>query len=286
MKSRLQPDTGRDALVSAMRKRVAVMGILNVTPDSFSDGGCFFDVDSAVAHALAMIADGADVIDVGGESTRPGADEVTAAEELRRVIPVIEKLSAVTAVPVSVDTRKSEVAEAALRAGASVVNDVSGLTYDEKIASMAARHGAALILMHMRGTPKDMQADPRYQNVVREVIESLRLSVDRARRAGVAEDRIIIDPGIGFGKTAAHNLEILNRLEEFRTLGLPLCIGTSRKSFIGAVLGRPDPSDRLAGTIATCVMAVMKGARMVRVHDVRETCRAVRMTEAVLASRG
>jgi dihydropteroate synthase len=272
-------------IISSLKDRVLVMGILNVTPDSFSDGGLFFDTDKAVAHALAMVRDGADIIDIGGESTRPGAEDITADEECARIIPAIKRIASAAAVPISVDTRKSVVAEEAIRAGASIVNDVSGLHYDGALASAAARHGSALILMHMKGTPRDMQADPRYGDVVKDVIDSLRASVSIAKRAGVRDDRIIVDPGIGFGKTLQHNLELLNRLDEFKVLGLPVCVGTSRKSFIGKALDIPDPGDRLAGTIATCVIAVMKGARVLRVHDVRQAAEAARISGMIIGMK-
>lgn len=257
------------------------MGVLNVTPDSFSDGGSFFDAQSAVRHGLEMAADGADIIDVGGESTRPGAEDISIEEECSRVIPVIKSLAKKTDIPISIDTRKSQVADSAVKAGARIINDVSGLRFENKIARVAAKYGSALIIMHSTGTPKNMQADPRYVNLVKEVIASLKGSVEIAKNSGVSEDRIIVDPGIGFGKTVAHNLEILNRLDEFKILGRPICIGTSRKSFIGKVMGAPDPADRLSGTIATCVIAIMKGARILRVHDVKAVKEAARMADSI-----
>ncbi len=264
--------------------RAYVMGILNVTPDSFSDGGCFFDRTKAVRHSLAMVRDGADIIDVGGESTRPGSCGISVREELRRVIPVIKALAKRFRVPISIDTMKSEVADEAIRAGATIVNDVSGLKYDNKMASVVAKHGASLIIMHIRGTPRDMQLNPRYKDAVRDIIRDLKLSFNKAVKAGVDSKKIMIDPGIGFGKTFRHNLEILNRLEEFKELKVPICIGTSRKSFIGRAIGVKDPGERVIGTVATCVIAVMKGARLIRVHDVKEAAQAVRMTESVLRS--
>jgi dihydropteroate synthase len=257
------------------------MGILNVTPDSFSDGGMFFDRDAAVRRGLEIAREGADIIDIGGESTRPGAVGVSADDEIGRVIPVIESLGGQIDIPISIDTRKSEVAEMALRAGASIINDVSGLRDDEKIASVAARHGAALIVMHIKGTPSDMQQAPEYKDLIGEILEGLRGSVLKALAAGVAGEKIAIDPGIGFGKTVEHNLEILSRLDEFRRLGYPVCVGTSRKSFIGRILDRPDTGDRLAGSIATAVIAVMKGANIIRAHDVLQARQAVRITDAV-----
>lgn len=258
------------------------MGVLNVTPDSFSDGGRFFDRDLAVRRAIEMAVEGADIIDVGGESTRPGSKEVPVEEEIRRVVPVIEKLAGSIKAEISVDTRKSMVAEAALKAGASIINDVSGLRHDKDMARIAAKYGAAMILMHMRGTPENMQDSPEYSDLIGEIKNSLRSSSDEAFKAGVNKDSIAIDPGIGFGKTVEHNLEILNRLEEFKDLGLPLCIGVSRKSFIGKLLDKPVAEDRLAGTIATCVAAVMKGARIIRAHDVKAVKDAIIITEKIL----
>lgn len=267
-----------------LTRHACVMGILNVTPDSFSDGGRFFDSKKAVRHSLAMVNDGADIIDVGGESTRPGSRGISAGEELRRVIPVIKALAQRSRVPISIDTMKSEVADEAIRAGATIVNDVSGLKYDNKMASVAAKHDVSLIIMHMRGTPRNMQLSPRYRDTVRDIISDLRLAISKAVKAGVDSRKIVIDPGIGFGKTLRHNLEILNRLEEFKELKAPICIGTSRKSFIGRVLGVEDPGERIIGTVATCVIALMKGARLIRVHEVKEALQAVRMTESVLKS--
>ena len=259
-----------------------LMGVLNVTPDSFSDGGLFSDIDMAVAHAVEMTVDGADIIDIGGESTKPGSKEVPVEEEMRRVIPVIEKLVSKIKARISIDTRKSKVAEAALKAGASIINDISGLRNDKDMAKVAARYKAGIILMHMRGTPENMQDSTEYSDLIGEINNFLRLSADEAFKAGVSIDSVAIDPGIGFGKTVEQNLEILNRLEEFKGLGFPLCIGTSRKSFIGKVLDKPAADDRLAGTIATCVAAVMKGARILRVHDVKAARDAVAMIEKIL----
>lgn len=258
------------------------MGVLNVTPDSFSDGGSFLNKDRAVKHALAMARDGADIIDVGGESTRPGASQVSIKEELRRVIPVIRAIAKKTKVPISIDTRKSEVAEEAIRAGASIVNDVSGLKHDPKMAAVVARYGVTLIVMHMKGTPENMQRSPRYKDVVKDIIKDLKVSIKLARAAGVKSEKIIIDPGIGFGKTLGHNLEIIGRLGEFKALKLPICVGTSRKSFIGKALGLKRPADRLAGTIATSVAAIINGADIIRVHDVSQMVQAARMTDILI----
>lgn len=257
------------------------MGVLNVTPDSFSDGGSFFDKDRAVRRALEMARDGADIIDVGGESTRPGADEVSAEEEISRVIPVIRAISKKTDTPISVDTRKAEVAEAAIRSGARIINDVSGLRYDRDMASLAAKTGTLLIIMHMRLMPKNMQVRPRYNDVIGDITKELKLSIKTAEAAGVNDGNIVIDPGIGFGKTFEHNLTILKRLGEFKVLKLPICIGTSRKSFIGKALGLKVPGERLIGTIATSVIAIINGANIIRVHDVKEAVQAAQITDAV-----
>ena len=265
-------------------KRTYIMGVLNVTPDSFYDKGRFFDTERTVGHAIDMAADGADIIDVGGESTRPGAEDVSAEEESRRVMPVVEAISKKSAVSISVDTRKARVAEEALENGASIINDVSALRHDSKMAGVIAKHGATVILMHMKGSPKDMQINPVYGDVVKEIISSLKESIGIAENAGIAKDKIIIDPGIGFGKTAEHNLEILRRLDELKVLNCPICVGTSRKSFIGKVLGPDSPDDRLAGTLATCTLAVMNGAKILRVHDVKEACQAARVTDAIINS--
>ena len=269
----------------AFSEKTYVMGILNVTPDSFSDGGKFFDAQSAVRHGLEMARDGADIIDIGGESTRPGASDISVEEELDRVIPVIETLAKKVAVPISVDTRKPRVAEAAIKAGASIVNDVSGLRHDPEMASVVAKYGRPVILMHMRLTPRDMQSNPRYKDVVREVIQELEESLEIAKRSGVKEENCLIDPGIGFSKTPEHNLEILNRLDEFIVLGRPICVGTSRKSFLGRILKDADADDKLLGTVATCVIAIMKGASLLRVHDVKEVRKAAAVTDSILKEK-
>lgn len=254
--------------------RAHIMGILNVTPDSFSDGGMFFDREHAVAHALKMESMGADIVDVGGESTRPGAKPVSAVEERRRVIPVIKALAKRLKIPISVDTSKSEVAREALDSGAVIINDVTALKKDRKIAGLACRYKAAIVLMHIKGTPRTMQRDPRYKDLVSDIAASLRKSIGIAKGAGVPDDRIIVDPGIGFGKTPEHNLEILKRLGEFRSLGYPIMVGPSRKSFIGK-------RDRLFGTAAAVSIAIANGADIVRVHDVREMRQVAQITEAI-----
>ena len=265
--------------------RCLVMGIVNVTPDSFSDGGRYLDHRAAVAHGLALAAEGADLLDVGGESTRPGADYVDEQVELERAIPVVERLAQVTEVPISIDTRKSAVAAAALAAGAVVVNDVSAGRDDPRLLPVAAEAGAAVVLMHMRGTPKTMQDDPVYGDVLAEVKAFLAERCDAAEAAGVAHDRLAVDPGIGFGKRDEHNYALLGGLACLTGLGHPVLVGTSRKGFIGRALGAPM-HERLEGSAATVVWAVERGARIVRVHDVRHMVRTVRMTEALKAGGG
>ncbi len=259
-----------------------VMGIVNVTPDSFSDGGRFLDPAAAIAHGRALLAEGADVLDVGGESTRPGAAPVGAAEELARVLPVVEALAAAGAT-VSVDTTKAAVAAPCLAAGARWVNDVSALRADPALAGVTADAGAELCLMHMRGEPRTMQADPRYDDVVDDVRAFLEERLSAAVAAGVAEERVWLDPGIGFGKTAEHNLALLGRLDALVALGRPVLVGTSRKSFLGRLTGRAEAADRLAGTLATTVLARARGARGFRVHDVAPARDALLVADATLA---
>jgi dihydropteroate synthase len=258
------------------------MGVLNVTPDSFSDGGLFAGHDAAVGHARSMASQGADIIDIGGESTRPGAEPLTEEEELRRILPVIERIAAELPVPLSVDTYKARVAQKALAAGASIVNDISGLRFSPDMAQVVADHGAAVVLMHIKGTPRDMQVNPVYADVVGEIMDYLEESASIALKAGVGRERILVDPGIGFGKTVQHNLEIIDRLDEFKTLGFPIVLGTSRKRFIGTVLNIPEPRDRVEGTAATVAMAIQRGAHVVRVHDVGYMTKVARMTDAIV----
>ena len=253
------------------------MGVLNVTPDSFSDGGKFTDIDRAVAHAREMVAAGADIIDVGGESSRPGASTISADEELRRVIPVIERIEDLL---VSIDTTKAIVAERALAAGARIVNDISALRFDERMIDVVRDSGAGLVLMHMKGTPQTMQQEAQYAQVVTEVLGFLRARVAFAIDHGLAREQIAVDPGIGFGKTVEHNLRLLAHLDEFRSLGCAVLVGASRKSFVGKVLER-EKEDRLYGSLAVAAWAVVHGANIVRVHDVAETVEVVRMIEAV-----
>ena len=262
-------------------RRTLVMGILNITPDSFSDGGLFAKVEAAVEHAERMIVEGADIIDVGGESSRPGAEPVSVEVEMDRVLPVIEKLAKATEIPISIDTYRSSVARKALDVGASIVNDISALRDDADMASVVAEAGVPVILMHMKGTPKDMQADPHYDCVISEIISFLRTRIHAAVDAGISPDHIIIDPGIGFGKTVAHNLEIIRRLRDFKSLEKTILIGTSRKSFIGKILGL-QTDDRLEGTAATVTTAINNGVDIVRIHDVKEMVRVVRMTDAIV----
>lgn len=262
------------------RPRVRLMGVVNVTPDSFSDGGRFLDADAAYRHACALAAEGADIVDVGAESTRPGSRSVSAAEEQDRLLPVLERLLKEPPCPVSVDTTKHDVAEAALALGAHMVNDVTGLAGGPELARVCARYGAALCLVHMRGTPATMQEAPGYDDLLAEVRERLAAAVATAEAAGVAPDAICVDPGIGFGKTVAHNLTLLKRLDALAPLGRPILVGPSRKSFIGAVLDLP-PAERLEGTLAACLAAAQAGAHILRVHDVGAVRRAVRVAEAI-----
>jgi len=262
-------------------ERTYVMGVLNVTPDSFSDGGKFLNEDAAVSRGIKMVENGADIIDIGGESTRPGAKPVGAEEELKRVVPVVEKLAAKIDKPISVDTYKSEVARRALDAGAALVNDISALRMDDDMAPLLAERDAPVILMHMRGTPQNMQENPTYKSVMGEIISFLRERLQLARSKGIKMENILVDPGIGFGKTVQHNLEILRKLVELKSLGCPVVVGTSRKSFIGHTLDLPV-EERLEGTAATVALSAANGANIVRVHDVKEMVRVVRMTDAIL----
>jgi dihydropteroate synthase len=261
--------------------RTHVMGILNVTPDSFSDGGLTLDPENACARALALSAAGADVIDVGGESTRPGAAQVSEAEELARVLPVVERLQPHGELCISVDTYKARVAERAIAAGARMINDISGLRFDPEMAPVLADGRVAVVLMHIKGTPRDMQQDPVYEDVMGEIIAYLEGSMEIAVAAGIREEHILVDPGIGFGKRLQDNLDILKRLSELKVLGRPIVLGTSRKAFIGAILDLPV-SQRVEGTAATVTLGIFNGANMVRVHDVAEMVRVVRMTDAVV----
>jgi dihydropteroate synthase len=260
-----------------------VVGILNVTPDSFSDGGNFIDPEAAAGHAASMLDEGAGIIDVGGESTRPGSDPVSQEEEARRVVPVIERIiAAPPGAVISVDTYRSATAAAALDAGATIVNDVSALRGDPRMASLVAEAGCPVILMHMQGEPKTMQREPRYSDVVREVKDFLLSRAEHAVATGVSQKNIIVDPGIGFGKTVDHNLALLRNLEAVVDLGFPVLVGASRKRFIGSITGVEEAADRVFGTVATTVLAYEKGATLFRVHDVRANSEALTVAEAVL----
>jgi len=271
---------GMSREIKGLSERPLIMGILNITPDSFSDGGRFFDWDKAVAHALHMVDDGADIIDIGGESSRPGAENVSIQEELDRVIPVIKEIHAKTKVPISIDTVKADVAEAAIKAGASIINDISGLENDPSIADVAAKHKSYLILMHMRGTPGNMQENTEYDDIIGEISLFLESAGRKAEQAGVKKEKIIIDPGIGFGKSADGNFRILKNLEKFLKLDYPVLIGASRKSFIGKTFGL-DIDERLEGSLAAACYAVLNGADIVRVHDVKETKKALDVLERI-----
>jgi dihydropteroate synthase len=263
-------------------ERTLVMGVLNVTPDSFSDGGIYFDADAAVARALEIERAGADILDIGGESTRPGSEGISASEEMRRILPVLEKLRGRIKIPISVDTSKAEVAEAAAYQGAELLNDVTTLRADPRLAEVACRRKLPLILMHMRGEPRTMQKKEFARNVLRDVVTGLRHAVAAARRAGVAKSQIVLDPGIGFGKSAAQNFELLQKLPELARLGFPLLVGASRKGFIGKALGGAPEGARAWGTAAAVAASILGGAHIVRVHDVAEMSQVARVIDAVL----
>jgi dihydropteroate synthase len=261
------------------------MGVINITPDSFYDGGKRFDSARAVADAFVMIDSGAEILDIGGESTRPGAQPVPFDEELRRVLPVIRELRKRSSVPISIDTYKEAVARAALDAGADIVNDISALRFDPAMAALVASEKVPLILMHMQGAPRTMQVEPHYQDVVREVQEFLAERIRSGKEAGIAKGLIIVDPGFGFGNTLAHNLALLRDLGSFNSLGQPLLVGISRKAFIGKILNAAGPEERLEGSLAAAVAAALSGANIVRVHDVSETHRALRVADAIRLGR-
>jgi dihydropteroate synthase len=262
-------------------KKTYVMGILNVTPDSFADGGLYFDKFSAIDRAHQIVEEGADIIDIGGESTRPSSEPISIEEELRRTIPVIEAIADKIKVPISIDTYKSEVAKAALDAGASMVNDISGLRFDPKMPEVVSEYKVPVVIMHIRGKPKDMQQDPVYEALIPEIMDYFRLGFKIATQTGISEDKIIIDPGIGFGKTYEHNLEIINNLREFTLLEKPILIGPSRKAFIGKILGDASATERLEGTAAVVAISIMNGANMIRVHDVKEMVKVAKVADAV-----
>jgi dihydropteroate synthase len=263
-----------------MKRRTALMGVLNVTPDSFSDGGNYLDADKAIAHGLELVAHGADIVDIGGESSRPGAAPVSAREEMERVLPVLRALRRAVSIPISIDTYKAQVARAALDEGADIVNDISALRSDPGMVSLVVAEKAPVVLMHMQGSPRTMQVSPHYENVVEEVKTFLLDRVRYAVEAGAEPARILIDPGFGFGKSLGHNLGLLRDLPALASLGHPLLVGPSRKTFIGKVLG-VGPEDRLEGTLAAVAAAVLGGANMIRVHDVKEARRAVQIADAL-----
>lgn len=263
--------------------RPHVMGIVNVTPDSFSDGGNYTSTEKAVAHALALVADGADVLDIGGESTRPGATPVPLDEELRRVVPVIEQLVTLTKVPLSIDTYKPEVMRAAIAAGIDIVNDVRALQ-EESALEIVANSSVGVCIMHMQGTPQTMQQSPTYVDVVTEVMDFLRARQLSANQAGIPNDRILLDPGFGFGKRTVHNIALIQQLEKIESLGQPLLVGLSRKSVLGQIIGADDVNVRLHASLAASVIAAMKGAKIIRVHDVKATADALKVVAAVTCS--
>jgi len=262
--------------------RTHIMGTLNVTPDSFSDGGRFFKLEDAIRQGMKMVEEGADIVDVGGESTRPGSDPVSMGEELSRVIPVISHMSKKTDVPISIDTYKAEVAKQALDAGAQMINDISALRFDQKMRKIASEYKVPINLMHIKGTPKNMQKDPWYEDVIGEIRGYLKQSIKTAQEAGIEKEKITIDPGIGFGKRLEDNLNILKNLKKISILGCPILIGCSRKSFIGKILDLPV-EERLEGSLAALAVAVMNGANIVRVHDVKESVRVAGMVDAIMA---
>lgn len=257
------------------------MGVLNVTPDSFSDGGLFHQPEAAIAQARALIAAGADILDVGGQSTRPNAVEISLDEELERVLPIIQAVRQESDVPLSIDTTRAAVAEAAIAAGADIVNDISGATFDAEMLPVVAKLEVPIVLMHIRGTPQTMQQLTAYDNLINDILTFLKARIDAAIACGVDRSRLAIDPGIGFAKTYAHNLEILRRLPEFHTLGYPLLVGASRKSFIGHILNQPDPQQRVWGTAAACCAAIAGKADLLRVHDVKEMKDVCRVTDTL-----
>jgi dihydropteroate synthase len=261
-----------------LASRTYVMGILNVTPDSFSDGGRYLNIEQAIEHGQKLVEDGADFIDVGGESTRPGSESVSIKEEVRRVIPVIESLNKKIGVPISIDTCKSDVAEAALQVGATIVNDISAMIFDTKMASVIAKHQASVVLMHIKGTPKNMQMNPSYNNVTEDVKQFLREQLEEATKAGITQ--IMIDPGIGFGKKFEHNIQLLKELKTFTSLGYPLLVGVSKKSFLSAILSLP-PNERVEGTAAAVTASILNGANIIRVHDVKEMKRVAMVSDAL-----
>ena len=275
----------------ALSKRTYIMGILNRTPDSFSDGGLYMKEEDAISRVIEMVSEGADIIDIGGESTRPGAEPVPVDTELKRTIPIIKEVSRKIDIPISIDTCKSEVAQEALKNGAAIINDVTGLKGDTRMAEVAREFNVPIVIMHIKGTPRTMQLDPHYDSLVEEILSSLKESIKLAKNAGIDENKIIIDPGIGFGKTTHHNLKILNNLESFKVLGKPILLGASRKSYIANTLKTSNVGNkyiemggRLMGTAASCSLAISKGANILRVHDVKEMVQTTRIADAIIRS--
>lgn len=266
-------------------KKTYIMGVLNVTPDSFSDGGLYLDKSLAVRRAHEMIEDGADIIDIGGESTRPGSEPVSLEEEIARTIPVIEALAKDIKVPISIDTYKAEVAKRALDAGASMVNDISGLRFDPDMPEVVSEYKVPVVIMHIKGTPKNMQVNPSYEALIPEIMDYLRISIRLAIKSGIDEDKIVIDPGIGFGKTFDHNLDIIKNLHKFTLLEKPILAGPSRKTFIGKILGDAQASERLEGTAAAVAISIFNGANILRVHDVKEMVKVARVADAIRRGR-
>jgi dihydropteroate synthase len=266
-------------------KKTYIMGVLNVTPDSFSDGGLHFDKSSAVDRALRMIDEGADIIDIGGESTRPGSDPVSPQEEIRRTVPVIETLARKITHPISIDTYRAGVATRALDAGASIVNDISGMRFDPLMPKVVSSHKVPVVIMHIKGTPKNMQVNPTYEALIPEILQYFRECIESAVNAGVSENLIAIDPGIGFGKTFDHNLAILNNLQEFTQLGKPIMVGPSRKAFLGRLIDKAPADERIEGTAAAVAISIIKGANIVRVHDVKEMAKVAKVADAIKRER-
>ncbi len=271
----------RNNLTFNWQDKTYLMGILNVTPDSFSDGGEFNNIESALKQSKYIINNGADIIDIGGQSTRPGCDQISLETEINRVIPVIKAIRKNYTIPISIDTTRAIVAEQAIVAGANIINDISGGTFDNQMFSTAAKLEVPIILMHIRGTPKTMQQMTNYQDLIGEIIRFFKTQINQAVNAGVSRDNIIIDPGIGFAKNAPQNIELLKRLAEFKTLELPILVGASRKSFIGHILNKTDPKERVWGTAAACCSAIAGGANMLRVHDVPEMYDVIRVANAL-----
>jgi dihydropteroate synthase len=266
-------------------KKTYIMGVLNVTPDSFSDGGLYLNIPTAIEKAHRIAEEGADIIDIGGESTRPGSEQITTEEELKRIIPVIGALTGEIKIPISIDTYKSEIARRALDAGASIVNDISGLRFDPKMPEVVSQNNVPIVIMHIKGTPRNMQQNPQYEALIPEIMDYLRTGITIARKAGIPDDKIVIDPGIGFGKTYEDNLKIIHDLHEFTFFRKPILIGPSRKTFIGKILGDVPVTDRLEGTAAAVSVSIMNGANIIRVHDVKEMVKVAKVVDAIKSEK-